>query len=536
MHFRSWVAVGLGLQVCSSVLAEPAATSKITQVVVYGDRARISREAIVSVPAGDSRFELTNLPGDLDESSVGVAIRSGGGVIVRGMDVQRQFLSGNADARSAELLKQLEQLQAEKRSLQSQKSVLEEKREFFRRLNIGGGDRQALSSDELKKLYELYSGELSVIATGLLDLDATDRKLSPEIERLQRELNQLSQKREERRVFVSVQSQTAGELRVELRYIVPNASWTPVYEARVDTGSGKVSLRYDAMVRQRTGEDWTDARLTVSTARPDKNGQMPELEPNYLRFLQPRPAGPPAMALEKAMPTPAGTPKSKEDELEEDIRAQTESAKLESYGPSVTYQVAGPVTVPSDGQPHRTNLNQIELEGKLAYVTTPKLEAAAFLREHLTNGSADPLLPGNVNLSRDGDLIGGLSLQLVPAGGEFDLFWGRDDAVKIEYKELVNRNAEVGVLSHRKQNQRKYQITIQNFRKNPVKLTVYDQLPVSQENEINVANGQYSIRPTNVEKETGKITWDLDLNAGEKKTVEFDYTVEWPTGKAVEPM
>jgi hypothetical protein len=107
MHFRSWVAVGLGLQVCSSVLAEPAATSKITQVVVYGDRARISREAIVSVPAGDSRFELTNLPGDLDESSVGVAIRSGGGVIVRGMDVQRQFLSGNADARSAELLKQL---------------------------------------------------------------------------------------------------------------------------------------------------------------------------------------------------------------------------------------------------------------------------------------------------------------------------------------------------------------------------------------------------------------------------------------------
>jgi uncharacterized protein (TIGR02231 family) len=139
-----------------------------------------------------------------------------------------------------------------------------------------------------------------------------------------------------------------------------------------------------------------------------------------------------------------------------------------------------------------------------------------------------------VNLFRDGDLIGGLSLPLVPAGGEFDLSWGRDDAVKIEYKELVNRNTEVGVLSRRKQNQRKYQITIQNFRKNPVNLTVYDQIPVSQENEISVAPGQYSVKPASTEKDTGKIAWNIELNATEKKTIEFDYTVEWPAGKIIE--
>jgi len=230
----------------------------------------------------------------------------------------------------------------------------------------------------------------------------------------------------------------------------------------------------------------------------------------------------------------SATPTANEEAAEQDNVAQIESAQLESNGLSVTYQVAVPVTVPSDGQAHRTNLTQIDLSGKLSYATTPRLEPAAFVKEHLTNTSPDPLLPGKVNLFRDGDLIGSLTLPLISAGAEFDLFCGRDDAVKIEYKELVNRDGEIGILSHRKQNQRKYQIAIQNFRKNPIKLTVYDQIPISQDNDITVTPGQYSTKPTGVDKDSGKITWDLDLAPSEKKIIEFDYTVEWPAGKTIE--
>ncbi len=536
MHFRFWVCAGLSLQLCSSVFADPAAISKITEVVVYADRARVSREVSVDVPAGDSQFDLTGLPADLDDNSVGVSIRAGSSVTIRGMDVQREFLSGNADARSSDLLKQLEQLQNQQRALQSQKSVLEDKREFFRKLNTGGdrNDKQVFSSDELKKLYELYSGELTTIAAAFLDVDAAERKLNPEIERVQAELSQLSQKKEQRRVSVSVQSPAATQLHVELRYVVHNASWLPTYEARVDTSSGKVSLSYDAMIRQRTGEDWENARLTVSTARPEKNDQMPELEPRYLRFSQPVPLPAPRSALKSEAGKATIAPTPGQAVRDEDVQAEVESAQLESNGLSVTYRVAAPVTIPADGQAHRTNLTQIELNGNLSYVATPKLELAAFLKDHLKNTSPDPLLPGKVNLFRDGDLIGSLSLAQVPAGAEFDLFCGRDDAVKIEYKELVNRDSEVGILSHRKQNQRKYQIAIQNFRKNPLKLTVYDQIPVSQDNDINVTAGQYSIKPTSVDKDIGKITWDLDLGPGEKKQIEFDYTTEWPSGKMIE--
>jgi uncharacterized protein (TIGR02231 family) len=344
------------------------------------------------VPAGDYRFDLAGLPADLDENSVGIGIRSGAAVTIRGLDLQREFLSENADARSADLLKQLEQLQDQKRNLQSEKSVLEDRREFFRKLNTGGDriEKPVFSSDELKKLYDLYSGELKTIANAFLEIEAADRKLNPEIERIQKELSQLNQKKEQRRVSVSVRSESATELRVELRYVVHNASWLPVYEARVDTASGKVSLMYDAMIRQQTGEDWTAARLTVSTALSGQNNQMPELEPKYLRFSQPPPApAPRAMALDKALPS--ATPTVEAESTNGGNVAQVGSARLESNGLAVTYQVAAPVTIPSDGQAHRTNLTQIELSGKLSYVMTPRLEPGAFLKEHLTNTSPDPL-------------------------------------------------------------------------------------------------------------------------------------------------
>jgi uncharacterized protein (TIGR02231 family) len=265
--------------------------------------------------------------------------------------------------------------------------VLDDRREFFRRLNAGGdrNDKQMFSSDELKKLYDLYSGELTAIASASLELDVADRKLDPEIERIEKELAQVSQKKEQHRVAASVQSASATELRVELRYVVPNASWFPVYEARVDTSVGKVSLMYDAMIRQRTGEDWTKAKLTVSTAHPGQNNQMPELEPKYLRFLQPQPLPVPrSMALKSDKPEASATPTTNDEVTGQNNLAKVESAQLASDGLEVTYQVALPVTVPSDGQPHRTNLSQIELSGNLSYVTTPGLEPAAFVKDHLT--------------------------------------------------------------------------------------------------------------------------------------------------------
>ena len=57
--------------------AEPKVTvldSKITAVTVYADRARVTREATLALPAQGTRFSFAKLPSWIDEGSVRVSL------------------------------------------------------------------------------------------------------------------------------------------------------------------------------------------------------------------------------------------------------------------------------------------------------------------------------------------------------------------------------------------------------------------------------------------------------------------------------
>jgi len=62
----------------------------------------------------------------------------------------------------------------------------------------------------------------------------------------------------------------AGALSVELTYVVSGAGWQPLYDVRLLETDERQALQvgYLAQVTQRTGEDWPDVALTLSTARP----------------------------------------------------------------------------------------------------------------------------------------------------------------------------------------------------------------------------------------------------------------------------
>jgi uncharacterized protein (TIGR02231 family) len=516
------------LAVTSNVPSE-AADAKIVGVTVYADRARVTRSATIQVPAGASAVEIGALTTNLDERTVEVRGRSSGQVTIRGVDVRQEFLVEDANRQAAELQHQLDELLEQKSLLDSQIALLNSRKAFFENLSSGisRSDKGVPQIDDLKKLYDFYSEELTTVSNSLLDTQAKLRTQQREIDRLKQELSGLSQQKSSRKVVISVQAEKPEELELTLFYTVHNASWEPIYDARLNTADGSVLLSYNAYVRQRTGEEWDGVKLSVSTARPAENGELPELKPVYLSLNSPLPTEASA-GRDEMQATKRAAPMSVPEQT-----VNPEPAKLETSGLAITYVVAQPLSVPSDGQPHLTNLPQIKLNGDLSYVCIPKLELAAFVKVHLTNSSADTLLAGAVNLFRDGDLIGSLQLPQIVSGQEFDLFGGRDDAIRVDRKELVNRTAQSGFFNSRKQRARKFQISIQNYRKSPVKLALSDQVPVSQDNQVTVTQGQISPKPTEFDKDTGKLTWKMDLNPNEKKVVELEYTIEWPADKMI---
>jgi uncharacterized protein (TIGR02231 family) len=508
--------------------------SSISQVTVYLDRARVTRTANASLPAGSFIIEFAGLPATLDEGSVSVGAKSDGALTIEGIDFRQQFLTESANPKVQELERQIHELHDQKKSLETQKSVLEEKRDFFKNLSVGlgKGEKEAINLDDIRKLYTFYGEEVSNLAENILSIGQSEAKLDLEIDRLQRELDGLrgAAQKAQRALLVSVKTGAALKAEFSVRYAIGNASWSSSYDAKIDSNTGKVALAYNAFVRQKTGEDWNNVQLGLSTAQPGRNGQMPELPPSFLDLQA---AHPGVYAMARALPAPPTVEGQAAKEKEESVESTEAQAEIQRAGLSVNYQVGLPVTIPSDGQPHRTNVTVLNLAGTPQYVTTPKLDPAVFLKVHLTNTSEAQLLPGPLNLFRDGEFAGSVPMSLVPPTSEFDLYVGRDDSIKVERKEIASKRSETGLLNRREVEERKYQISLQNFRPGAIGILVYDQIPVSKNADIAVNQGAFSDRPTAVDKDAGKLTWEIEVPPKVKKVIEFGYSVEWPKGKEI---
>jgi uncharacterized protein (TIGR02231 family) len=490
---------------------------------------------MANLPTGTSVLEFSGLPAALDESSIEVSAKADAPLTIEGIDVRQEFLAASANPKAQDLERQLQELLDQQKSLQGQKGVCEEKRQFFRSLSagLGKGEKEPINLDDIRKLYTFYGDEVASLSENILSIERSERKLDPEIDRVKRELDAVRNAAQEsqRTLLVSVKAGAAAKGEFTLHYVIGNASWTSSYNARIDSGTGKVELLYNALVRQKTGEDWNNVRLTLSTAHPGRNGRMPELMPSYVDYRTAEPVVSPRAEFAPAAPMLApNEPARAKEELVQSDEAQ---AELQKSGMSVSYQVGLPATIPADGQAHRANVTVLNLAGSPEYVTTPKLDSAVFLKVHLVNTSDAQLLPGEVSVFRDGEFTGMLKMNLVPLGSDFDLYAGKDDSIKVERKELVNKRSETGMLNRREVEDRRYQISLQNFRSSPIRLLVYDQLPVSKNADIVVNQGAFSDKPATVDKDSGKLSWEIELQPKVKKVIEFNYSVEWPKGREI---
>src|SRR6185295_2312944 len=199
------------------------------------------------------------------------------------------------------------------------------------------------SPEDQGALYDFIVARETTLQTEILALSRRRRDLARELDRLRRELAKLQSARPRQRwaALVEVEVLSAGELEIELTYVVQTARWTPLYDLRL-TG-GELEVTYLAEVAQGTGEDWTGVSLTLSTARPALALVIPELDPWY---VGPRPAPPKAvyrsaapaaapMAAMAAMEQPSFELDTTSEE--EETLLELPSAAVSESGAALTY-------------------------------------------------------------------------------------------------------------------------------------------------------------------------------------------------------
>ena len=186
------------------------------------------------------------------------------------------------------------------------------------------------------------------------------------------------------RVFIEVvvllEAQAATAAEFELTYHVAGASWRPLYDLVLD--GEKLTVSYLAEITQRTGEDWPEVTLVLSTTRQGLSQTLPELRPWYIgRPQPPRPAPMARSAASASMSAPGGAGMDGAFGEEGPVRAMAFAAARpeakvlaatpgqSESGAGLVYTVARPLAVPSDGGPHKTLVAKSEADASLDYLT-----------------------------------------------------------------------------------------------------------------------------------------------------------------------
>ena len=533
----------------------PTTGAKIARVTVYADRAEVVRRFATTLPAGEHALVFDALPGETDLSSVRVTGQGSFSLIdIRAETIQTLEVT-DAQVRElsaklkAEQVKLQEVTQAQTRNAQRRASL----DKVLGRLTAVGKESANPELDPTKWAgYLTYHVEsLAKLDQETLGLKGRDDALRAEINRLERELIQLDGNRTKYRnvARVKIEVTQAGPQEFELTYVVAGPSWSPHYDVRADTVAKKLTVAYQAQVRQRTGEDWLGVSLRLSTAQPGVGGREPELAPWALYKAEPVVATGAVVLMDEsglaaaAKPTAAtATRRSLAKQAAQTADAgiasppapamEVASATVQAGATAALFQVPRAYDIPSDPKSVKVALTEQTFFASFRHSCVPKLSPNVYLKAQAVNASDYPFLPGPTAVFLDGAYVAAASMDLVPAGQEFVAFLGVDQTVKVERRVLARREEVTGVFgkkTHRTVHDLLFKVT--NGKQADIDLAVGDQLPLSNHDAIKVV-----LEEPRYEKDTEALKlneqkfleWRLRLGAGDKLDLPFRFAVERP--------
>jgi len=196
------------------------------------------------------------------------------------------------------------------------------------------------------------------------------------------------------------------------------------------------------------------------------------------------------------------------------------------YNPTqVRYELNGKHSIPNDGEQYDIAIQELELPSDYQYEAVPSIDPSAYLTARISGWEQYNLLSGPLNIYFDKNYVGKAQLNLQYMEDTLSLSLGRDPGIKITRKTLNDSYAKKFIASKRHL-ERAYEFEVRNNKREAVKLVLYDQIPVSYNEDVKVilASGSQSL----LEESTGILTWDIDLNPGDEKTVKFQYEITYP--------
>ena len=305
--------------------------------------------------------------------------------------------------------------------------------ENLSRLPLSGAvksmDTQAAGTQDWNAPFDLIGARLEATAKTGQDARIKQRDLDDRIAVVRQQLQREPPEELERtEIRIHIEASAPARASLRLRYQVAQAGWEPIYDARLTTGGktrpASMVLARRASISQNTGEDWNEAKITLSTARPGGATGAPELASMKVMF---RPERRPSQGFlanrARGVQSHTAPEASVDKPAPATAPAEERKALVDTAPYQAAFSIAHAVTVKSGVGQKKVLISAAEVYPSIVVLAVPKLDATAHLHAKFTHDGLSPLLPGAVSLYRDGVYIGQGALPLTLRRGKGAGIW-----------------------------------------------------------------------------------------------------------------
>lgn len=423
-----------------------------------------------------------------------------------------------------------------------------------------GGQNQNLTVIQIKEAADFYRNRTLEINKQLSKLRKEQQNLSILIEHTRFQLIELNFNENQRsnQVIVLIDADEALTMKSTLKYLVSDCGWAASYDLSAIDLNQKVNLKYKAQVYNNTGSNWNNVDLILSTGDPRLSASHPELSPWYLNYYEVT-----KLSGKKSYYAPQVVQQDYRMEaqnninianqrvydnyiLEKDIEYkkgelggfESGITRPQQFGnPTVAmrqieiseltaeFVITSKFSCPSDAKPYMVDVKEMNLDATFSHITVPKLDNAAFLLAHIVGWQELELIPGPTNVYFGGEYVGVSEIDTRNVSDTLSLSFGRDTKVLVMRK-LKKEMSSKKVIGSSKKESYLYEIVVRNNRSVPIKIDIYDQIPISKSSDISVSIDNLSGGTNNLE--TGEVVWEYSIQPNEIKSMEIGYTVKYP--------
>jgi uncharacterized protein (TIGR02231 family) len=403
---------------------------------------------------------------------------------------------------------------------------------------------KAIDPAALGGLLDVMGTRLVTLAKATQDAKVRQKEIDQRTDEINQQIAGLSPQGEYRtQVTVHLASASAVTGVFKVSYRINNAGWQPYYDAKLavpkDGVAAKIELVRRAEVLQSTTENWDNVALTLSTARPAGASTAPDIFEEELLARDGEYDGRSKLQsrIDETSVAKAAAPAM--TELAQDAGAANErkertdvvqrQAFVEAVGFQANYKIAGRISVDNSGTSKRVRISGDDLDSKLSVISVPRIDSNAYLTAEFVAKGDGPMLPGMVNLYRDGVYVGQGALPLLTVGEDAKLGFGVDDMVKVARKEIKRRTGEEGFISSSNVEERAWDITVKNLHAFAVPVTVMDRLPFVTLDGVAVEMLPGTApSEKDVEKKRGVMAWRFAAEPAQEQVIKFGYKVTSP--------